>query len=159
MVLRYSRFYEFQRVGLSMSVFINCERFKFKIAEMMDIHICLAQKSPKLLRSWKKVKSVMILYGFLTLFRIKTCRRKKNFYINKIFCLISRKLLDVKKSNMFIFQLIANYFSCVTCRNLKGPEVQNLILNIPKLRNIWKIDIEEEKFRIIILTKFNLFFC
>lgn len=98
MVLRYSRFYEFQRVGLSMSVFINCERFKFKIAEMMDIHICLAQKSPKLLRSWKKVKSVMILYGFLTLFRfLKTCRRKKNFYINKIFCLISRKLLDVKK--------------------------------------------------------------
>lgn len=115
MVLRYSRFYEFQRVGLSMSVFINCERFKFKIAEMMDIHICLAQKSPKLLRSWKKVKSVMILYGFLTLFRfskiflfLKTCRRKKTFYINKIFCLISRKLLDVKKSNMFIFQLIAN---------------------------------------------------
>lgn len=51
----------------------------------------------------------MILYGFLTLFRfLKTCRRKKNFYINKIFCLISRKLLDVKKSNMFIFQLIAN---------------------------------------------------
>lgn len=115
MVLRYSRFYEFQRVGLSMSVFINCKRFKFKIAEMMDIHICLAQKSPKLLRSGKKVKSVMILYGFLTLFRfskiflfLKTCRRKKNFYINKIFCLISRKLLDVKKSNMFIFQLIAN---------------------------------------------------